>query len=126
MKIEKFKDVLIAFDTDNEMVNATDMIKAFPGKRMNNFLRQKHINEYIETIKTDAPNSASPQNQPLITRKGGVNQGTWIHKYLAYEFASWLNPRYRLFIHKVFDNVIQEKLRMQQSQLDYFWDKEDI
>lgn len=127
MKIEKFEDVMIAFDTDNEMVNATDIMKAFPGKRMNNFLRRKETIEFIDFLKTgDARISVSPLNQPVRVIKGGINQGTWMNKYLAYEFAAWLSPKFKLFIYKVFDNFLNEKFRMQQAQLDYFWDKEDV
>jgi hypothetical protein len=126
MKIEKFKERLIAFDTENETVNATDMLKLFPNKRMNDFLDNKQTREFIkelENTETDIPASAVIQ---IV--KGGNNkksQGTWMHKLLAYKFASWLSPEFEVFVYKVFDNSIREKLNWQQRQLDYFWDKED-
>jgi hypothetical protein len=133
MNIEKFKDKLIAFDYDNEMVNATDMLKAFPEKRMNNFLRQKQTIEYISILenhlKSDTQKSVSKDIQILKVIKGNSNnkiQGTWMHKLLAYKFAAWLNPEFELFVYRIFDKVIKEKMDWQQRQLDYFWDREDI
>jgi hypothetical protein len=119
MEIEKFQNTLIAFDTSNEMVNATDMIRAFPVKRMNNFLRQKQTKEFIEALESDALKSAT------VIKQGGSEQGTWMHKLLAYKFAGWLDPKFELFVYKVFDAAVQDKLKTQQAQLDYFWDKQD-
>ena len=119
MKIEKFKDRLIAFDTENEMVNATDMLKAFPNKRMGDFLRLKQTKEYISLLESET-------GIPVTTVKhGGREQGTWMHRLLAYDFAAWLNPKFKLFVYSVFDNIVKEKLTNQQRQLDYFWDRED-
>lgn len=119
MEIEKFKNTLIAFDTSNEMVNATDMIRAFPGKRMNDFLRLKGTKEFVSLLesKTGIP--------VTVVKQGGSEQGTWMNKVLAYDFAAWLDPEFRLFVYQVFDNAIRERIKTQQSQLDYFWDKSD-
>lgn len=127
MNIQKYENILIAFDTDNEMVNATDMLKAFPGKRMNNFLRQKQTKEFIKELEnSDALKGVSADNQAVILIKGGGDkQGTWMHRLLAYKFASFLSPRFELFVYKVFDEAFKQKLRQQQMQLDYFWDKQD-
>ena len=141
MDIKKFENSLIAFDFESDLVNATDMLKAFPEKKMNNFLRLEQTKNFIKVLEekmssfSDTLKSASNENQVLIVKKGKSNnydQGTWMHKLLAYKFAAWLNPNFELFVYSVFDEAIKkyiqetkEKLESQQRQLDYFWDKSD-
>ena len=120
MEIKKFENSLIAFDFDNEMVNATDIIKLFPEKRINNFLRNQQTIDFINELEGDVLISAT------IVKQGGVEQGTWMHRLLAFKFAAWLNPKFELFVYKTFDETIQNKLKSQQRQLDYFWDKQDL
>jgi hypothetical protein len=136
MKIEKFKDRLIAFDFESEMVNATDMLRAFPNKRMSDFLKLTQTEEFIEAIKSDNDYSRLTDNEILTIIRGnfsnGKSQGTWMCRILALKFAGWLDPKIELFIYKTFDFVAKEitknrelKLIEQQRQLDYFWDKSD-
>jgi hypothetical protein len=119
MEIQKFQNSLIAFDFDNEIVNATDIIKAFPEKRMNDYLRLKQTKEFIDLLENETGNPVT------VIKQGGLEQGTWMHRLLAYDFAAWISPQFRLFIYQTFDNVLREKINNQQRQLDYFWDKED-
>ena len=119
MEIKKWNKNLIAFDFDNEMVNATDIIKSFPEKRMNNFLRNQQTVDFINELESDTLISAT------VVKQGGLKQGTWMHRLLGYKFAAWLSPKFELFVYKTFDNAIQNKLKSQQRQLDYFWDKSD-
>jgi hypothetical protein len=57
MEIKKFENSLIAFDFESEIVNATDMLKNYPEKRMNDFLRLKSTKDYISYLeyKTGIP-----------------------------------------------------------------------
>lgn len=119
MKIKKFEKRLIAFDFENEMVNATDMIKNYPDKKMNNFLRTKQTKDFIKTLESETLKSVT------VVKRGGKEQGTWMHKLLAYKFAAFLSPKFEVFVYKTFDCAINEKLKSQQRQLDYFWDRED-
>jgi hypothetical protein len=139
MDIKKFENSLIAFDFESEFVNATDMAKVYK-KRPVDFLKLDSTKAFIDAIKSDvSQNHIGPisDNQIVTTIKGGrhgnKSQGTWMCKLLAYKFAAWLDPKFEVFIYKVFDSVvekykkeIQEKFENQQRQLDYFWDKEDI
>jgi hypothetical protein len=119
MKIEKFKDSLIAFDFESEIVNATDMIRAYPNKRMNDFLNLNATKEYKSYLESKTGITA------LTVKHGGSGHGTWMHRKLAYDFAAWLDVEFKDFIYEVFDKVLQDKLNDKQRQLDYFWDKED-
>lgn len=120
MEIKKYKNQIVAFNLDGEKVNATDMIKLFPEKRINNFIRNQQTKEFIKVLET--LNSASPVVEVV---KGGKTQGTWMNRLLALKFAAWLSPEFEIYVFSVFDEHIKTKLKYQQSQLDYFWDKED-
>ena len=127
MEIRKYKQTMIAFNTNNEMVNATDMLKSFPNKRMNDFLRLKSTKEYLSHLETKTGIPA------LVVKNGGASPGTWMNKLLAYDFAAWLDIEFKLFVYQAFDSFVkiqllqaEEKLSDQQKQLDYFWDKSDI
>ena len=128
MEIKKFEKTLIAFDFDKEMVNATDMAKMF-GKRPNDFLKLDSTIAFVDEMELDTSLNCNVGFQPVVTVRGGnvskIPQGTWMHRLLAYKFAAWLSPKFELFIYKTFDEVISDKLKNQQRQLDYFWDKED-
>ena len=123
MEIHKFKGQLIAFDLESEEVNITDLVTAFnktnaTNKKVNDYLRLKSTKEFIECLTLNA-------EIPVIKKQSGRYGGTYANKMIAYDVASWLSPEFRLFVYKVFDNFVNSKLRMQQRQLDYFWDKED-
>ena len=128
MEIKKFENSLIAFDFEKEMVNATDMAKKF-GKRPNDFLQIDATKAFIKELESDTTVTCNVDFQAVVTVKGGniskISQGTWMHRLLAYKFAAWLSPKFELFVYKTFDETIQTKLKNQQRQLDYFWDRED-
>jgi hypothetical protein len=119
MEIKKFENNLIAFDFDSEMVNATDMLRKYPDKRMNDFLRLKSTKEYIAYLESKTGNPVT------VIKQGGAEQGTWMCRKLAFEFAGWLNLEFKDFIYDVFDGYLKDRLNYQQRQLDYFWDKSD-
>lgn len=134
MEIVKFKEKLLAFDFSKEMVNATDLLKLNPNKRMADYLKLKQTKELIEALESDVDNSRVTVIEVVRGNySDGRSQGTWMHRLLAYDFAAWLSIDIRLFIYNTFDQFIQkemsklnDKLDTQQRQLDYFWDKEDI
>jgi len=59
IKIFEYKGKRITFDFENnqKMVNATEMVKAFPPKRIADFLRQKQTKEFIKKLETRYGNS---------------------------------------------------------------------
>lgn len=137
MKIEKFKDSLIAFDFESETVNATDLLKSFPNKRMNDFIKLDQTKKFIEVLKSDNDNNRVTDNEIITVIRGNFNdkrsQGTWMHRILALKFAAWLSPEFELFVYKTFDAFIKEQFKLQdkkfvdqQRMLDYYSDKDDI
>lgn len=52
-----------------------------------------------------------------IISRPGKNGGTFAHKDIAYEFASWLSPKFKLFLIKEFDRLKE----IEQKQNDLNW-----
>lgn len=120
MEIEKFHNTLIAFDTANEMVNATDMLKAFPNRRMGDYLRLKGTKELITFLESVTGNPVT------VVKQGGSEQGTWMHRILAIDFAAWLSVEFRFFVYKVFDESQKEKIRSLELENGYLSNRYDI
>lgn len=107
-EIKKFdyQGALISFEfTDgNKMVNATEMIKPFKGKRVNDFLRLQQTKRYIEALEKRYGNSRiASKREVLRVIKGGDaskgEQGTWMDEKLALKFAAWLSVEFELWVY---------------------------
>jgi hypothetical protein len=115
-----YQDVKIHFllsNDENVMINATEMAKTF-GKRPIDFLRLDSTKNLIETICKDKnfnmifgvgseeislPNR---KNKIFETKSTGKNNGTWMHKILALEFAAWLDQDFRLWILITIEDIL--------------------
>ena len=113
MNIQKFKfdDVEIEFDLrqgKNVMVNATEMMKLFPNKRMSDFVANQNTEDFIlECLRNGNSRFLGVEKrEDLIV----TNQkfGTWMHRVLALKFAAWLNPRFELWVYLTIDNLLFE------------------
>jgi len=109
------------FSDGNKMINATEMIKAFPEKRINNFLRTQQTKDFILLLEERYAKKRIAQNSPkrevLRVVKGGDAseklQGTWMDEKLALKFAGWLSARFELWVY----DRIQELLTTGQTSL---------
>jgi len=126
-----YKENTISFNptgNDDVMVNATEMAKAF-GKRIDVFLKAEHVQEFIDALieslnedlellkigddsdlkSTDEfpPNggNSEPITRDQIIQTRGQN-GTWMHRFLALEFAGWLDARFKVWVWKKIDKII--------------------
>ncbi len=126
-----YNEKTISFDSigdDNVLVNATEMAKAFD-KRTDNYLRldgtDEFINTLLESLNEDrefTPNGGNSSEEnanefphirvnslPLtradIIQTRGQN-GTWMHRYLALEFAGWLDTKFKVWVWKSIDKII--------------------
>lgn len=93
-KIESYLGNQITFDKgDHIMVNATEMAKPF----------RKHVGHWLENASTKvfAESLARHRNSDLasllIIKRGGPEQGSWMHEDLAIEFARWLSPEFGIW-----------------------------
>ena len=104
--IKKFEyegnTISFEFEDGNNMINATEMIKAFPQKRINNFLRTQQTKDYIGILQSRyAKKRIGDTKEVLRVVKGGEPelQGTWMDEKLAIKFASWLAPEFELWVY---------------------------
>lgn len=111
-----YNEKTISFDSigdNNVLVNATEMAKAFD-KRIDHFLKADHVNEVIEalieSLNEDREFTPNGGNSSLITRDQIIQtrgqNGTWMHRILALEFAGWLDARFKVWVWKQVDKII--------------------
>ncbi|MGR4839100.1 MULTISPECIES: KilA-N domain-containing protein [unclassified Bacteroides] len=92
--VYSYKGSKISFMSgENTMINATEMAKVF-GKRPNDYLSLPSTNQLISAI---TRKSGIVENQLVITERGGLNPGTWMHEDVALEFARWLSPAFAIW-----------------------------
>ena len=53
-----------------------------------------------------------------IIAKSGRNGGTYAHKDIAFEFASWISPEFKLYLIKEFQRLKEEEVKRQQLGWD--------
>ena len=115
-KVYNYKGREITFQLtgkDGVMINATQMVKAFPNKRVNDYLNRSTTEELVRALylrkrpsigETENPASlsinelANLDNSVLKVVKGGLEeQGTWMCEDLALDFAQWLSVDFKLW-----------------------------
>lgn len=95
------------------MVNATEMIKSFPNKRINDYLSGKSTCEFVNAIGRRLNNENTETEKPAsltinellikypnvikVVKGGAGKQGTWMHEDLALDFAQWLSVEFKLW-----------------------------
>lgn len=106
------------------MINATEMIKLFPGKRINNFLRTDQTKELLSQLANElgvALFSASGNYNSILVNvvRGGVsnNQGTWMHRKLAIAFAMWLSPVFYSWCLGKIDEIINQGYAFRDAEI---------
>lgn len=115
-----YQDTQIHFlfsQDENVMVNATDMAKVF-NKSPKDFLRTDATKKLIECFCADENFNKifnlGEDNMPRQERKNylvnvkanGKNAGTYMHRYLAFEFAGWLEPNFKIWILHTIDQLL--------------------
>jgi len=130
----QFNDKIVEFDLGGTevMINATEMANIF-NQRPIQYLRQKETKKYLSVLQKSAigdfrsagnallkltnadmvfENDIRSEDNILILRtsKGkGVDGGvTWMHRYLAIDFAGWLDPEFKLWMVVTIDKLIHE------------------
>ena len=104
-----FNDIKIDFEFSHHsdlMVNATQMLKAFPNKRMSDFTENKSTNDFIGCALLDGNSrliNVSRKEDLLLIKKGST---TWMHRFLAYKFAAWLSPEFELWLYGKIDLIV--------------------
>ena len=101
-------------------IRLNDLIKFFPNKRIDNWMRLDTTKEFIKTIDKQLHHEDSNfLNKAFYSIKGnseeGIQQGTYAHKYLAFEFLTWLSLEFKILVIKKLENLYNEpSLRIKQ------------
>ena len=98
-KVYKYNNKEVTFQLTGKegvVINATQMAKAFPNKRVNDYLRLPSTQELIQAITRKSRNS---DYQAVITKPGTpqFGGGTWMCEDLALDFAQWLSVDFKLW-----------------------------
>lgn len=108
----------------SQMINGSQMAKIF-GKEIRNWTKLKATQDYIKTLSSDAHIRASALIQVV---KGGIpsEQGTFIHKDLAIEFARWLNPQFAIWCNEHIMTLMQNGFTATPKTLDELINDPDL
>lgn len=77
-------------------VNATALCQA-AGKKISHWLTLDTTKAYINALSVDTAITASELVQ---VKKGGTEQGTWIHPQAAIHLGMWLSPEFSVLVTK--------------------------
>lgn len=91
---------------DDGWFNATIAAERF-GKRVDNWLRTKEAQEYIDALNTSHSRDLNTRNSGDLTKtKRGKNGGTWLHPKLAIVFARWCSVEFAIWCDEQIDKII--------------------
>ena len=92
---------LVCQRKDNGYINATALCKACD-RKIATYLRAETTKEFLNALSLEVQICTS---ELTLTIKGfGVQQGTWVHPYVAINLAQWASPKFAVAVSKwVFD-----------------------
>ena len=108
---------------DYNMISLTDMWKASGCKNQH---RPKYYLENAKTLEFIDALKAKGGIPPLKITKGGKHSGTWAHKFVAYDYAGWIDPNFKVGTFTVLDNYFSGELVKPQQELQDFVIRERI
>jgi hypothetical protein len=86
------------------MVNATVLCKAGK-KRFNNWFQTNTTKELIQALESAAGIPAAQLIQVKIGNSSSFEQGSWIHRKLAYHLAMWISPDFGIQVSNILDTL---------------------
>ncbi|CBV44059.2 KilA-N domain-containing protein [Halomonas elongata] len=123
----KYQGRPVRFSTDG-WINATDIAKRF-GKRPAKWLELPTTKSYMAALaKALGIGDVGKSDIGLvITKKGGPDQGTWLHPKLAVAFGRWLDDDFAVWCDMHIDDVLrgQGSLRHQFDVAVYDLQQQD-
>ena len=86
------------------MVNATMLCKA-GNKRFNNWFQTNTTKELIQALESVTGIPAAQLIQVKIGNSLSFEQGSWIHRKLAYHLAMWVSPDFGIQVSNILDTL---------------------
>lgn len=110
--------------TSEGWINATKTIEVFNKKGLENFMRSKRFNEYLEAF---CSFYSLPKDEAVKTLRGGnvkENQaGTYLHPKLVVTFARWISPDFAVWCDMVIYGILTGELEVKYKDLQQDFDK---
>lgn len=107
-----------ALTGNDVMINATEMARLFPGKKISHFLSNQQTKDLIQQLESDA---GIPASQLVVIIKGnfsdGRSQGTWMHIKIAIAFAMWLSPVFYSWCLGKLDEIINQGYAFRDAEI---------
>lgn len=100
----------VRFNSDG-WINATDIASSH-GLRLDNWLRNKETEAYIEAL---ARHFNTSDSRDLIRGQRGRGGGTWLHPKLAVAFARWISPDFAVWADLHIDALLRGELTEKQQ-----------
>ncbi|EMT4258769.1 KilA-N domain-containing protein [Neisseria gonorrhoeae] len=98
VSVLNFGNTPVSFRQDG-FLNATAIASHF-GKLPKDYLKSEQTQQYISALAENLSvrrKILTEANQIVIVKRGGSEQGTWLHPKLAIHFARWLNPKFAVW-----------------------------
>lgn len=114
IKTISFGNFPVSFQ-NNGYLNAT-VVAAHFNRRVGNYLKSERTQEYIAALAEKlsvTPKRATEDNQIVIIKQGGTEQGTWLHPKLAVDFARWLDPKFAVWCDEQIEQILSGSLKAQ-------------
>lgn len=90
------------------MINATEMAKLF-GKEVKDFNKLSSTNTFIKSCVISEENSLIELKKESDFLKAIKNSGTFMHEILALKFASWLDPKFEIWVYCRIKEILNAK-----------------
>ena len=107
IKTVSFGNFPVSFQ-NNGYLNAT-VVAAHFNRRVGNYLKSERTQEYIAALAEKlsvTSKRATEDNQIVIIKQGGTEQGTWLHPKLAVDFARWLDPKFAVWCDEQIEQIL--------------------
>jgi hypothetical protein len=115
-----FKLILENGDVSNISIRNDGYINAIQlcnagGKVFNDYQKDKQNQEYLQVLSHKT--GISKSELIIDIEKGGIIQGTYIHRKLAYHLAQWISSSFAVQVSNVLDNLNNEKILVQTQPI---------
>nr|DAX86151.1 MAG TPA: KilA protein [Caudoviricetes sp.] len=112
----QFNNIPVSF-RDDGYLNAT-MIASHFGKLPKDYLKSEQTQQYISVLAENLSvrrKILTKENQIVIVKRGGIEQGTWLHPKLAVHFARWLDPKFAVWCDEQIEQILSGSLTPRKS-----------
>ena len=112
-----FGNISVSFRADGYL-NATAIAAHF-GKQPRDYLKTEQTQQYIAALAENLSVKTkilTKENQIVSVKRGGDEQGTWLHPKLAIHFARWLDPKFAVWCDEQIEQIISGSLQPKLAQ----------